>query len=185
MSQRITLPCLVALIFMSVASTGQAQDAFTLASPAFETGELLPADLKCERDGGDGLSPPLTWTPAPEGTQSLALIMHHYPRGTKEGVNAPSQYWLLWNIPIETTGLDRGNPLSIGTEGSDKDGRHTGYTPPCSPPGPQHEYTITVYALSGQLDSLQEQDDLSVGWSALTDAMQGKVISSSEIDFLN
>ena len=170
---------------MSVTGMTQAQEPFALASPAFENGESLPAGSKCRRDGGDALSPPLTWTPAPAGTQSLALIMHHYPHGRVESVDAPSQYWLLWNIPTETTGLERGNPLSIGTEGSDKDGRHTGYTPPCSPPGPPHEYTITVYALNGMLEDLPTQDDLSIDWLTLTDAMQGKVISSSRIDFLN
>ena len=170
---------------MAVASTAQAHETFTLTSSAIENGAALPANLKCMRDGGDGLSPPLTWTPAPEGTQSLALIMHHYPRGRKEGVDVPSQYWLLWHIPAETMGLERGNPHSIGTEGSDKDGRHTGYTPPCSPPGPPHEYTITVYALNGKLDSLSAEDDLSIDWVNLTDAMQGKVISSSSIDFKN
>ncbi|MCV2401271.1 YbhB/YbcL family Raf kinase inhibitor-like protein [Marinomonas sp. C2222] len=158
---------------------------FKLTSPAFESGDTLPADLKCQRDQGDGLSPPLNWTTAPAGSKSLALIMHHYPRGTIEGRDAPSQYWLLWNIPVETTKLKRGNPLSIGTEGSDKDGRRTGYTPPCSPPGPQHKYTITIYALNGMLDNLPTQDSLSVDWQTMTDAMQGKIISSSKIEFLN
>ena len=94
---------------------------FTLTSPELTDGGLLPADLKCTRDGGDGVTPPLQWTYVPAGTKSLALIMHHYPRGTREGVDAPSQYWLLWNIPADTRALPRGNPASIGDEGADKD----------------------------------------------------------------
>lgn len=185
MTRWITLPYLASLILVSLVSSVSAQEGFVLASPAIENGGILPASLKCTRDGGDGLSPPLTWTSVPQGTKSLALIMHHYPRGTQEGRDSPSQYWLLWNIPVETTGLDRGNSLSIGTEGSDKDGRSTGYTPPCSPAGQQHEYTITVYALNETLDNLPTHDDVSIDWSNMTNAMDEKVIDSSSITFLN
>lgn len=179
------------LALMLLASIAQAQDRLTLSSSAFKndgaqlTENSLPADLQCKRDGGDGASPPLSWTSIPEGTKSLALIMHHYPRGTTEGVDAPSQYWLLWNISAETTNIDRGNTRSIGTEGSDKDGRHTGYTAPCSPSGQQHEYTITLYALDSILDSLPSNDDISVDWQTLSNAMKEKIIASSKIVFKN
>lgn len=156
-----------------------------LSSPEVSDGGMLPPDLKCSRDGGDGLSPPLVWKNVPSQTQSLAVIMHHYPRGAIAGRDAPSQYWLLWNIPKETRGVERGNPLSIGAEGADKDERHTGYTPPCSPPGSAHEYTITVYALNVPLSNLPVTDDISIDWQALTSAMDGKIIASSGISFKN
>lgn len=162
-----------------------AQEPFNLTSPSIEHNGSLPADLKCTRDGGDGLSPPLAWTDVPEGTQSLAVIMHHYPRGTVEGVDAPSHYWLLWNIPTAIGGLERGNPDSFGDEGADKDMHRTGYTPPCSPPGPTHEYTITVYALSAPLATLPTQDDPSVDWTTMMAAMEGLVLASSDLNFAN
>jgi phosphatidylethanolamine-binding protein (PEBP) family uncharacterized protein len=111
--------------------------------------------------------------------------MHHYPRGALAGRDAPSQYWLLWNIPSDTSNLERGNPLSIGDEGADKDERYTGYTPPCSPAGSDHEYTITVFALDSPLTSLPEGDDISVDWETLTAAMANRVIASSQISFKN
>lgn len=163
----------------------KAQDSFVLTSPVLSDGEPLPTDLKCTRDSGDGVTPPLEWSSIPEGTKSLALIMHHYLRGAVEGQDVPSQYWLLWNIPADTKALPRDNPASIGTEGADKDRRRTGYTPPCSPLGPQHKYTITLYALKGVLDMLPAQDALEVDWSAMTKAMEGTIIASSEISFLN
>jgi phosphatidylethanolamine-binding protein (PEBP) family uncharacterized protein len=182
----------ITLAMIGFASPALAQDALTLTSPAFATGNALPADLKCSRDDGDGLSPPLAWTGVPAGTQSLALIMYHYPKGTTEGMNPPSQYWLLWNIPVETVSLPRGNPASIGDEGSDKDGRATGYTPPCSPKplfslteGPQHQYFIELFALNAPLTTLPAHDDLAVDWAALTAAMKDKVITSSQISFWN
>lgn len=88
-----------------------AESVFTLTSPALEDGGRLPADLKCTRDGGEGLSPPLEWTGLPDRAKSLALIMHHYPRGTVEGRDAPSQYWILWNIPADTQAIPTVSPL--------------------------------------------------------------------------
>ncbi|CUH65752.1 putative kinase inhibitor protein [Thalassovita gelatinovora] len=162
-----------------------AQETFTLTSPAIESGGDLPSDLKCSRDGGDGLSPPLAWSTVPEGTQSLAVIMHHYPRGKFPGTDVPSQYWLLWNIPSDTTTIPRGNPTSIGDEGADKDERRTGYTPPCSPPGARHEYTITLYALNSAPDTLPANDSPQVYWTEMTQAIEPLVISSSSFTFWN
>lgn len=167
------------------AATADEREGFVLTSAALTEGGMLPSDLKCMRDGGDGVTPPLQWQTVPDGTESLAIIMHHYPRDTVEGVDAPSQYWLLWNIPAETRTLPRGNPASIGDEGADKDGRRTGYTPPCSPPGATHEYTITLYALKRPLDTLPMRDDANVDWSRMTKAMEGKIIEASSIMFKN
>ncbi|MBD8875338.1 YbhB/YbcL family Raf kinase inhibitor-like protein [Roseibium polysiphoniae] len=158
---------------------------FTLTSPALEEGGRLPADLKCTRDGGEGVSPPLEWTGVPDGTKSFALIMHHYPRGTLKGRDAPSHYWLLWNIPAETTAIPKGNPASLGDEGSDKDNNKTGYTPPCSPGAAVHEYTITLYALDATLEILPNQDSKAVDWAKMTAALTGNVIAQSSLTFQN
>lgn len=181
----IRLGSTIALLCVGLAGPVMAQEAFTLSSPELVDGGPLPADLRCQRDGGDGASPPLDWAHLPEGTQSLAVIMHHFPRGSVEGRDAPSQYWLLWNIPPDTTGVPRGNPASLGDEGSDKDGRHTGYTAPCSPAGAQHEYTITVYALSSRPGVLPDTDDIGVDWTVMMAALDGRIIASSSISFLN
>lgn len=164
-----------------------AQEAFTVRSAELIDGGPLPEGLKCTRDGGDGVSPPLAWENAPAGTNGYAVIMHHYPKGRVAGVDAPSQYWLLWNIPATTTEIARGNPTSIGDEGADKDERSAGYTPPCSPAGPPppHEYTVTVYALSAPLAGLADHDDADVDWTAMTRAMEGLVLASSSLTFTN
>jgi Raf kinase inhibitor-like YbhB/YbcL family protein len=182
---RYTAICTIASICALLATASMAQDTFTLSSPEIVDGGVLSAALKCTRDGGDGVSPALAWSDVPAGTESLAVIMHHYPRGAVAGRDTPSQYWLLWNIPPNTFELERANPLSIGDEGADKDKRHTGYTPPCSPAGSAHEYTVTVYALDAPLTSLPENNDISVDWETLTAAMADKVVASSQISFKN
>lgn len=159
---------------------------FTVTSRALTDGAALPADLRCTRSGGDGVSPPLAWDNAPRDTQAYAIVMQHYPNGTYPGVNAPSHYWLVWNIPGDATGVARGNPSSLGVEGSDKDMRATGYTPPCSPAGAgTHEYTIWVYALDGLLADLPAQDDINVGWPDVMAALNGHVLGGSSISFKN
>lgn len=187
--------CTAAAAFMTgcaLANPARAQQSFTLLSPAMEDGAALPDDLKCPRDHGDGASPPLAWSGTPEGTQSLALVMYHYPRGTVEGVDPPSHYWLLWNISPNVAALPRGNPQSIGNEGSDKDGHATGYTPPCSPKPwfsfsdePEHQYFIEIFALAEPVTALPEHDDRSADWKAVMNAIDGKVIASSRISFWN
>src|ERR1700730_14777265 len=42
--------------------------AFVLSSPAFSTGQVIPAKYTCD---GENLSPPLQWSGAPPGTRSL------------------------------------------------------------------------------------------------------------------
>lgn len=158
----------------------------TLSSPLLVDGEALPASLKCARDGGTGQSPPLAWKGLPSGTESLAVVMHHFPHGTDPATDAPSHYWLLWNLPADTTSLPQGNPASLGTEGSDKDGHTTGYTPPCSPGGAgTHAYTLTVYALSRAPTALGAVDSADVDWSDLITAIDGSVLDMATLGFVN
>lgn len=175
---------IMAVVFLAAFSVSAKAD-FEMTSPVMEDGGTLPADLKCTRDGGDGKSPPIEWANAPEGTKGYAVVMHHYPRGRVEGVDTPSHYWLVWNIPADTTSFPRGNPESIGNEGGDKDKRYVGYTPPCSPGNVAHEYTITVYAVDVEKISLGDEDDIDVDWAALTGAIEGNVLAKSSLTFVN
>ena len=141
--------------------------------------------MKCTRDGGDGLSPPLSWENAPPQAEGYAVVMHHYPHGKYAGIDAPSHYWLLWDIPASVESLDHGNPDSIGYEGSDKDMRRIGYTPPCSQGTEKHTYVITVYAVDGTLNALPTDDDAAVDWQQMMDALRGHVVEAASISFVN
>lgn len=182
---KLTFPTKLLAIISVALLSNIASAELQLSSPLFEDGGTLPAGSKCTRDGGDGLSPTIDWSGAPEETKSYAVVMHHYPQGRVEGVDTPSHYWLVWNIPASTNSFPRGNPESIGNEGGDKDKRYIGYTPPCSPGNVSHKYTISVYALDTDTISLGDEDDIDVDWVALTEAIEGNVLASSSIDFLN
>lgn len=114
----------------------------TLRSPAFEPNGKMPAEFTGD---GDGVSPPLRWSGAPEGTKFYALQLWHKPRADGDEVKS---YWVITNIPATVTSLEK-NSKSIGKDGIN-DKRRTGYDPMNSKgPGPK-EYHITLYALSAE-----------------------------------
>lgn len=110
---------------------------FRLSSPTFADGADIPPRHTCD---GDDVSPRLTWSGAPAGTRSLALVMDDpdAPRGT-------FTHWVVYDIPSSATELGEGS--TVATQGRNSFGR-TGYGGPCPPPGDKpHRYRFTLYAL--------------------------------------
>jgi Raf kinase inhibitor-like YbhB/YbcL family protein len=96
-------------------------------SDAWPNGEAIPERFAAARlsDGGvvfsDNLSPPLSWTDLPAGTQSLVLVCHDFdvPSGggdvNQAGREVPSDlprvdffHWLLVDLPPTVTGCAEG-----------------------------------------------------------------------------
>lgn len=73
----------------------------------------------------------------------------------------------------------------MGDEGADKDENWTGYTPPCSPRGARHKYTITLYALTAAPDILPSNDSKKIDWTEMTRVIEPLIISSSSLTFWN
>ncbi len=115
---------------------------WTLTSAVFTEGGMIPSTYTC--DGRD-LSPPLSWTEPPAGTESLALISDDpdAPVGTWV-------HWVLYNLPPSTRRLDEGFPteaeLSSGARQGITDFGRPGYGGPCPPSG-THRYFFKLYAL--------------------------------------
>ena len=110
-----------------------------LTSEAFEDGQSIPQKYTGE---GANVSPPLSWSDAPEGTQEFALICDD-PDAPRE---EPWVHWVLWDIPADTTSLPE-DSAGGGTEGTNRSG-DTGYTGPMPPPGHgTHHYHFKLYAL--------------------------------------
>lgn len=114
--------------------------AFTLTSPAFAEGGIIPKTYTC--DGTDE-SPPLHWKEAPAGTRSFVLIVHD-----PDSPNGDFTHLLLWDIPRDTGEL----PQDAGREFADRVGindfEECGYSGPCPHSGPEpHHYQFVLYAL--------------------------------------
>jgi len=125
--------------------------ALTLASPAFADHGELPQRFTCK---GQGVSPPLKWHGAPEGTRGYALIVTD--PDAPDPAHPPTHtyiHWVVAYLPASTGHLGEAQSSALPTgsrEGVNSTG-HTGYTPPCPPAG-RHRYIFTLYALNTDTD---------------------------------
>jgi Raf kinase inhibitor-like YbhB/YbcL family protein len=122
---------------------------FRLSSPAFADGAAIPARHAADQQN---VSPRLTWSEAPHGTESFALACEDpdAPKGT-------FVHWLLWNIDAARSELPEGIPASPdGSNNEIEQGRNgygeIGYGGPKPPPGPPHRYNFRLYALDARLE---------------------------------
>ncbi len=149
----------------------------TLTSSAMSDGGSLPVAYTCD---GDGLSPPISWSYAIDETTSnetagYAIVMHHVP-----GPDDTHWYWVIYDIPAETTALNTGE-TNVGTFGINSvDGQQT-YAPPCSQGSGEKLYTITVYALS---DSPNLPDPSIVDRDALLTAIEDITLDSATMNVI-
>ncbi len=128
--------------------------AFNLKSPAFGEGQSIPRKYTAD---GDNVSPPLTWSEAPAGTKSFALII--------EDPDAPSGTFRHWGIYGVT-----GSKLS---EGDDKaaavtnDFGDAGYGGPAPPKGHGvHHYHFRIAALDVERLEASPQTSVADLWAA-------------------
>ncbi len=121
--------------------------AFAISSTSFPSGGDIPRKFTC--DGAD-VSPELSWSDAPAGTKSFALIADDpdAPVGTWT-------HWVLYNLPPATSSLAEGvskvDELPSGGRQGRNDFRKIGYGGPCPPPGKPHRYFFKLYALDKML----------------------------------
>jgi len=119
-----------------------------ITSTAFAEGRPIPAQYTC---AGPDVSPPLTWSNAPVGAKSFALITDDpdAPMGTWV-------HWVVYNLPSTATSLAEDTPplpeLSGGARQGVNDFGKIGYGGPCPPPGKPHRYFFKIYALDALLD---------------------------------
>jgi hypothetical protein len=146
---------LITLSFATVraADTPEAAAAgqFTLASKDIAPGGKIAEAQVFNAFGckGGNISPDLSWSNAPAGTKSFALLMHDPDAPTGSGW----WHWLVYNIPAATTSLPAGagdvhkGALAAGAVQARTDFGTPGYGGPCPPPGKPHHYHFYLYAL--------------------------------------
>ncbi len=150
-----------ALLWGAMMGTAQAQTApkhaaaskatFTLTSPNIANGGKIAGAQVFNSYGcsGQNVSPGLSWTNAPAGTKSFALMVHDPDAPTGSGW----WHWVVYNIPADTTSLpaNAGDPKQNLMPGATVQGRTdfgtSGYGGPCPPPGKPHHYYFRLYAL--------------------------------------
>lgn len=124
-----------------------AAEPFTLSSTSFKDGTMLAqkhggaikANPNCL---GDNISPQLSWTGAPEGTKSLALVVVD-PQG-RNGFGV--DHFVAYGIPADVTSFAE-NELSAPSDkfiGGKGTAGLTAYAGPCTPAGAPHHYNFTL-----------------------------------------
>ena len=120
-----------------------------VVTSSFADGEAIPGKHSCY---GLGLSPPVSWTGAPEGTMSIAVVL--VEPDSPEGKNWV--HWLLYGIPPAATevpeALRSTAAASVGAKHGKNDFRRLGWEGPCPERGEDHSYLLKVYALDTEID---------------------------------
>jgi hypothetical protein len=150
-SVTVTLIALASLM----SGTVQAEDAipaFRLSSPDLIPGTpiRLPQVYNSFGCTGGNMSPALSWSNAPAGTQSFALMVYDPDAPTGSGW----WHWVVYNIPARVNALvsRAGDPaaglMPVGAVQGNTDFGTAGYGGPCPPAGDKpHRYYFRLHAL--------------------------------------
>ena len=142
--------------------------ALTVTSTSFGNGAPIPAAEAQVGCGGTNVSPALSWSGAPAGTQSFVITEFDPDAPTGVGF----WHWIAYNIPATTTSVASA-ATPPGTPGLNDYGA-LGYGGPCPPVGDgNHRYMFTVSALDTVLSGLPA----STTGAYLTFNMRGHIIA--------
>ena len=149
---------------------GRGGPGLTLTSTAWPDGGEIPQK---HAGGAMGISPALSWTNVPAGTVEFVLIMNDpepvVPRGS---VGGDILHWMVVKIPATTTSLPEGAGSAGGQLPAGARQIRTYAGPGAPAAGPQHHYTLTLYALNAPLELAENADR-----AAVMAAMEGKVVA--------
>jgi Raf kinase inhibitor-like YbhB/YbcL family protein len=155
----------------------------TMTVPGFSDGGQIPVKFTQAAPGvatGEGLSPAITWSNTPAGTQSFVLNMHDM-EVVRNKTTDDQAHWVVWNIPATSTGLPEGVPkgsqLADGSYQISATG--TMYRGPGAPAnGPPHHYMFEIYALDTKLDVQPTADAFETRTNVMK-AMQGHILGKA------
>jgi len=182
---------LIASIVASVASAAAAQQRggapaappMTMTVAGFADGGQIPVKYSQAAPGvapGEGLSPAISWTNVPAGTQSFVLNMHDMDVARNRTTDDQA-HWVVWNIPATATGLPEGVPkggrLADGSSQTSATGEM--YRGPGAPAnGPMHHYMFELFALDTKLDVTPGADAFDTR-AIVMKAMQGHILGKA------
>jgi Raf kinase inhibitor-like YbhB/YbcL family protein len=147
----------------------------SLVSANFDAGGSIPAVHTCE---GTDTAPSLSWSGAPPGTKSFALIVDDPDAPDPAAPKMTWVHWVLYNIPVSAANISssvRGTELPPGTRTGVNDWKKSGYGGPCPPVG-RHRYVHKLYALDVVLPDLGHPTK-----AELEKAMNGHVLGQAQL----
>jgi len=186
MKPSLLVPVILAVMMCSIACRENASESaappreFRMTSAACPPDGRIPEQFTCK---GNDISVPLSWSGAPEGTKSFALIMDD-PDAARV-VGHTWTHWVAYNIPASVNALPdrlgKDGKVAIGRGGHLTQGmtsfKRAGYGGPCPPRGTGvHHDSFRLYALSiePQLPGNLDREDL-------LKAMQGKILAETRL----
>jgi Raf kinase inhibitor-like YbhB/YbcL family protein len=176
MQRLITFGCVIALTLTLTAAYGLGGPTMQLTSSAFQDGGKIPVEYVRRPAGGQNLSVPLSWSGAPDGTQSFALSMVDPHPVAHNWV-----HWLVINLPKDATMLPAGasnESMPLGAVELQNSFGEAGYGGPQPPPGSgDHPYVFTLYALKVPKVDLPQKTSLA----AFKQALEGKTLATATL----
>lgn len=141
---------LFAILATATLSTAAQAEDFSLSSPDIAVGQQLATDFVFQGFGCEGgnVAPTLSWSGAPEGTETFAVTVYDPDAPTGSGW----WHWFAFNIPADVTSLPGGEAVPAGTIELKNDYGIAGFGGACPPPGRVHRYEFTVHALGTTLE---------------------------------
>jgi Raf kinase inhibitor-like YbhB/YbcL family protein len=144
-----------------------------IESSAFQHNGEIPSVYTCE---GEDKSPPLSWSGAPAGTKSFALVVDDPDAPDPAAPKRVWVHWVMYDIPARVTSLPEATktPPSGARDGQNDWGK-PGWGGPCPPIG-RHRYFHKIYALDtllGERGQLKKAE--------LEAAIKGHVLAQGEL----
>ena len=160
-----------------------APPAMVLTVEGFPDGGDVPVRYSQAAPGvatGEGLSPAISWTNVPAGTQSYFLNMHDMDLARNKTTDDQA-HWVVWKIPATATGLPEGVPKGPKLANGAFQISATGQMyrgPGAGANGPKHHYMFELYALDTTID-VQPAADAFETRANVMKAIQGHILAKA------
>jgi Raf kinase inhibitor-like YbhB/YbcL family protein len=165
------------------APAAPAAPAMILTVEGFPDGGDVPVKYSQAAPGvaaGEGLSPAISWSNVPAGTQSFVLNMHDMDLARNKTTDDQA-HWVVWKIPATATGLAEGVPKGATLANGAFQISATGQMyrgPGAGANGPKHHYVFELYALDTTID-VQPAADAFETRANVMKAIQGHILAKA------
>lgn len=166
-----------------LASSAAMAEPFLLASRDIAHGKFMSNVQEFQGFGcsGGNMSPQLSWSGVPKGTEAFAVFVYDPDAPTGSGW----WHWQLVNIPKDVTSLAAGagdagkDMMPAGSQSIRNDYGVTGFGGACPPGGHGvHRYQFTVFALPRKLELPKDASPALTGYMVRASALASSTIEA-------